>query len=186
MQLLLRQLENRPVDDDSCRPVPLDLAQLQRRCMGKIELVERLLASFERRFPLELVELGQALAEGNVARVGQLAHQLKGAAALYVQVGSQQDATGLLSQVGGVRMVTVADRHDEFVGYEIEAEPNRDIRIDVARAVVNGGLGLLELRPMRMSLEEIFLQLTTEDQPAAPDAAVNAAAAPAGSGAANA
>ena len=40
--------------------------------------------------------------------------------------------------------------------------------VDVARAVVNGGLGLLELRPMRMSLEEIFLQLTTEDQPAAP------------------
>ena len=29
----------------------------------------------------------------------------------------------------------------------------------------NGGWGLIELRPMRMSLEEIFLQLTTEEQP---------------------
>ena len=30
-----------------------------------------------------------------------------------------------------------------------------------------GPLGLLELRPMRMSLEEIFLSLTTEDAAAA-------------------
>jgi hypothetical protein len=33
-----------------------------------------------------------------------------------------------------------------------------------ARTVVNGGWGLLELRPVRMSLEDIFLQLTTEEQ----------------------
>jgi hypothetical protein len=32
--------------------------------------------------------------------------------------------------------------------------------------VVGSGLGLLELRPMRMSLEEIFLSLTTEETPA--------------------
>jgi ABC-2 type transport system ATP-binding protein len=118
-----------------------------------------------------------------------LTHQLKGAAALYVQVGSQQDATGVLSQVSGVRAVNVADRHEEFVGYEIESEPNRDIRTEVARAVVNGGLGLLELRPMRMSLEEIFLQLTTEDQPEGPTPAPAARAleptTPTGSEAAN-
>ena len=53
-------------------------------------------------------------------------------------------------------------------GYEVESEPGRDVRRDLARAVVAGGWGLLELRPMRMSLEEIFLQLTTEEQPQAP------------------
>ena len=36
--------------------------------------------------------------------------------------------------------------------------------------VVHQGWGLLELRPMRMSLEEIFLSLTTEDAATAPDA----------------
>jgi hypothetical protein len=56
-----------------------------------------------------------------------------------------------------------ADRHETFTGYEVEAEANRDIRTDVARAVVQQGLGLLELRPTRITLEEIFLQLTTED-----------------------
>jgi hypothetical protein len=42
----------------------------------------------------------------------------------------------------------------------------------VAQAAVGAGFGLVELRPMRMSLEEIFLQLTTSDLPAdAPAAA---------------
>ena len=39
------------------------------------------------------------------------------------------------------------------------------MRRDLARAVVGSGFGLLELRPVRMSLEEIFLSLTTEEQP---------------------
>jgi ABC-2 type transport system ATP-binding protein len=93
-----------------------------------------------------------------------LTHELKGASSLYVQVGGSSDASGLLSQVPGVRQVRVADQHQDFSGYEIEAEAHRDVRTDVARAIVTGGFGLLELRPMRMSLEEIFLQLTTEDQ----------------------
>jgi ABC-2 type transport system ATP-binding protein len=92
-----------------------------------------------------------------------LTHQLKGAAVLYVQIGGSADASDTLAGVPGVRHVRPADRHEEFVGYEIEAEPNRDVRTDVARAVVHAGWGLLELRPMRLSLEEIFLQLTTQD-----------------------
>ena len=38
------------------------------------------------------------------------------------------------------------------------------MRRDLARAVVSSGWGLLELRPMRMSLEEVFLSLTTEER----------------------
>jgi hypothetical protein len=49
--------------------------------------------------------------------------------------------------------------------------------------VVNRGWGLLELRPMRMSLEDIFLSLTTEDEGAAGAAP---AAAPAAEEAVNA
>jgi ABC-2 type transport system ATP-binding protein len=103
-----------------------------------------------------------------------LTHQLKGAAVLYVQVGGTQDAAGALGRVPGVRQVRETDRHEEFLGYEIEAEPNRDVRTDVAKTVVNAGWGLLELRPMRLSLEEIFLQLTTEDQQASAAAAESA------------
>ena len=55
------------------------------------------------------------------------------------------------------------DRRNSLVGYEVESESGRDVRRDLARAVVSSGWGLLELRPMRMSLEEIFLSLTTEE-----------------------
>jgi ABC-2 type transport system ATP-binding protein len=96
-----------------------------------------------------------------------LTHQLKGAATLYVEVEGDGNTELALADVPGVVKVAAVDRHDMRVGYEIESEPNRDIRRDIARAVVDRGWGLLELRPTRMSLEEIFLQLTTEEQAAA-------------------
>jgi HPt (histidine-containing phosphotransfer) domain-containing protein len=61
--------------------VPLDLEQLKRRCMGRIELVERLLMSFEDRFPVELAQIEESLGASDVSRFVRLAHQLKGAAA---------------------------------------------------------------------------------------------------------
>jgi ABC-2 type transport system ATP-binding protein len=96
-----------------------------------------------------------------------LTHQLKGSAALYVQVeGAPGDAAiSALRAMPGVQSVAVADQHQGFTGYEVESAPNHDIRRDVARAIVDNGWGLVELRPMRMSLEEIFLQLTTAEQP---------------------
>jgi len=45
----------------------------------------------------------------------------------------------------------------------VESEHGHDVRRELARAVVQAGWGLLELRPMRMSLEEIFLSLTTDE-----------------------
>ena len=94
-----------------------------------------------------------------------LTHQLKGSATLYVQVDADgADAGSALSSVPGVRQVTVMDRHAGYMGYEIESDQTHDVRRDVARVVVDKGWGLLELRPMRLSLEEIFLQLTTDER----------------------
>ena len=65
--------------------------------------------------------------------------------------------------IPGVTRVVESDRRQRVVGYEVESEQGRDIRRELASAVVGSGWGLLELRPMRMSLEDIFLSLTTED-----------------------
>ncbi|MBV9170241.1 MAG: ATP-binding cassette domain-containing protein [Chloroflexi bacterium] len=47
--------------------------------------------------------------------------------------------------------------------YTVQSEVGADIREALALAVVKGGFGLMELRPAHLSLEEIFLQLTTSD-----------------------
>jgi ABC-2 type transport system ATP-binding protein len=92
-----------------------------------------------------------------------LTRQLSGAETMYVLVDGG-DASALLQGVAGVTRVAVADQHGPAVGYEVETTRGEDIRRDLARAVVSTGLGLLELRPLRMSLEEIFLQVTTEEE----------------------
>ena len=58
-----------------------------------------------------------------------------------------------------------------IVEVEVDSEKGRDIRRDLAAVVVGRGFGLLELRPMRMSLEDIFLSLTTEETAASAAAA---------------
>jgi len=98
-----------------------------------------------------------------------LTARLRGSETMYIQVdASGADATSTLQRVSGVTGVVQAERRDGIVGYEVESESGRDVRRDLARAVVTSGWGLLELRPMRMSLEEIFLSLTTDETPATP------------------
>ena len=101
-----------------------------------------------------------------------LTARLRGSSTMYVEVdASGADAAASLARVPGVTRVVEADRRDGHVAFEIDSERGRDVRRDLARAVVASGWGLLEMRPMRMSLEDVFLSLTTEDS-ATPPAAV--------------
>jgi ABC-2 type transport system ATP-binding protein len=103
-----------------------------------------------------------------------LTARLRGSETMYVQLDAQgADGAAALTSVPGVTRVSVSDKRDQVTGYEVESESGRDVRRQLAAAVVGRGWGLLELRPMRMSLEEIFLQVTTEDA-ASPEAAVEA------------
>ena len=93
-----------------------------------------------------------------------LTARLRGSETMYVQIDAGgSDVAASLERLAGVTRVVEADRRNSVVGYEIESDQGRDIRRDLARAVVTNGWGLLELRPMRMSLEDIFLSLTTEE-----------------------
>lgn len=93
-----------------------------------------------------------------------LTRRLSGSETMYVQVDDSGEAAGpTLSAVPGVTRVSEVDRHEGILGYEVESARGRDVRRDLARAIVSAGWGLLELRPVRMSLEDIFLQLTTQE-----------------------
>jgi ABC-2 type transport system ATP-binding protein len=98
-----------------------------------------------------------------------LTARLKGSATMYVQVdASGADAGAVLAAIPGVTRVLAVDHHEggrSTVGYEVESAPEVDVRRELAHAIVTRGWGLLELRPVRMSLEDVFLQVTTEEAP---------------------
>jgi ABC-2 type transport system ATP-binding protein len=93
-----------------------------------------------------------------------LTARLRGSETMYGQGdGMGADVREALQRIPGVKGVTLADSRGGFTGVEVDSETGRDVRRDIASAVVSRGWGLLELRPLRMSLEEIFLHLTTEE-----------------------
>jgi ABC-2 type transport system ATP-binding protein len=97
-----------------------------------------------------------------------LKSRLRGSETMYVQVDAAgADIAPSLGRVAGVTRVAEADRRNGLVGYEVESASGSDVRRELARTIVSSGWGLTELRPMRMSLEEIFLSLTTDEAAAA-------------------
>ncbi len=93
-----------------------------------------------------------------------LTARLRGAETMYLQIaGPEADVQAALSVVPGVTRADATTGKDGLVVAEIDSERGRDIRRDLAAVVVGHGWGLLEFRPMRMSLEDIFLSLTTEE-----------------------
>ena len=99
-----------------------------------------------------------------------LTARLQGSQSLYVQVDSGGvDPAPALLEIPGVAGVTPADDRNGVSGLQVEIAPGGDVRREVSRTVVTNGWGLLELRAQQMSLEDIFLQLTTEEAADEPD-----------------
>jgi ABC-2 type transport system ATP-binding protein len=75
-----------------------------------------------------------------------------------------------LETVSGVSRVVLKDTRSNRSVFEVESLKDRFIRGDLARAVVDAGWNLNELRPTAMSLEEVFLQLTGAEAEPEPQA----------------
>jgi ABC-2 type transport system ATP-binding protein len=107
-----------------------------------------------------------------------LTERLHGSVTMFVQAQGPADAMQrALQSIAGVTRVDITERRDDVATFDIDSEKDFDPRRDVANAIVRGGWGLLELRPMRMSLEDIFLKLTTveaESEDLAAEAAIGA------------
>ena len=94
-----------------------------------------------------------------------LTARLRGAETVSLQTDTAGvDPVPALTAVDGVTRVSAAPARDGVVDLTIETVQGRDLRRELARTVVDRGCGLLELRSLRMSLEEIFLHLTTEEE----------------------
>jgi len=77
-----------------------------------------------------------------------------------LQVG--RPVPGIAEQIGLVAGVQTVEEGANGV-FEIQATRDQDVRPLLADLVVKQGWDLLELRAVSMSMEEIFLELTTHD-----------------------
>ncbi len=73
--------------------------------------------------------------------------------------GEADDLSQVVRKIKGVQNVDL--RPDGAV--EFQFAPGQDVRPEVAKAVIKSGYDLLEMSPVGISLEEIFLELTRED-----------------------
>jgi len=98
--------------------------------------------------------------------VHNLQNRARGAESVLVEVEGRDSALdpkiiqGRLERIAGVSRVIFKDNRNNRSTFEVESLKDRVIRGDLARAVVEAGWNLNELRSAAMSLEEIFLQLT--------------------------
>jgi gliding motility-associated transport system ATP-binding protein len=103
------------------------------------------------------------LSQGQIAAIDTpegLTARLQGAERVFLQVAHwAPEIAEQLRAVDGVQ--EVQDRGDG--AFEIQCARARDLRTTLAELAVGRGWGLLELRPVGMSLEEIFLKLTTHE-----------------------
>jgi ABC-2 type transport system ATP-binding protein len=94
-----------------------------------------------------------------------LTTQLRGGERLRLLVRADEAALrSALEPIEGVREIAATPLRDGGrLSVVLEVSPEQDVRSQVAARIVQSGFDLYELRSERMSLEEIFLQLTTEE-----------------------
>ncbi|MBI2816428.1 MAG: ATP-binding cassette domain-containing protein [Acidobacteria bacterium] len=115
-----------------------------------------------------IINAGKLVAEDTPVN---LTARLQGFETMHMLVeGPERDVRERLARIQGVNSVLPTPASNGRVEFAVQTDKGRDVRRDLARAVVESGWGLLELRPVGMSLEEIFLKLTTTDSAPEPEA----------------
>jgi ABC-2 type transport system ATP-binding protein len=94
-----------------------------------------------------------------------LRFQLQGAERVLIEVtGPAPEIISKLKATPGVNDVQKVAESNGSHRFQVEGELRKDIRSDLARVIVQNGWGLLELQSATMSLEDIFIKLTTAEE----------------------
>jgi len=83
---------------------------------------------------------------------------------LYMEIKAPaEEASSLVADIPHVLNVQLLGTNgDGYARFDVDYELNTDIRAELSSAIINNGWSLLEIRPVEMTLEDIFLRLTTE------------------------
>jgi ABC-2 type transport system ATP-binding protein len=98
--------------------------------------------------------------------VDNLQSRSRGAESVLVEVARRNgelDPTVVEARIGkvsGVNRVVLKEKRPTHSTFEVETQKEQFVRGDLARAIVEAGWDLNEMRSSAVSLEEIFLQLT--------------------------
>ena len=94
-----------------------------------------------------------------------LTRRLRGSQRILLEVrGPADEVASLVRSVEGVVHVEASKNQDGTANIVVDAVPDRDVRESIAGAVVNAGWGLRQLQPVGMSLEDVFLKLTRDEE----------------------
>jgi ABC-2 type transport system ATP-binding protein len=108
-----------------------------------------------------IINKGKVVAEDTPEN---LTHRLRGAGTLRLEVrGDGAALAEALREVPGVMAVRAHPAAGTASVIDVEAAAGADVRAELARAAVQKGYDLLGLQQVGMSLEEIFLHLTTTE-----------------------
>ncbi len=108
-----------------------------------------------------IIHEGQIVAEDTPRN---LAERLQGVERVQAEIrGPEPQVTKALRGIRGVISVSHSADGDVNV-YTIEAKRGLDLRSTISRVVISNGWGLLTIQLVGMSLEEIFLRLTTSEE----------------------
>jgi ABC-2 type transport system ATP-binding protein len=112
-----------------------------------------------------IMDYGRIIAEDTAEG---LTRRLRGSEETRVRVAGARDAVlALVGGVAGVDDVRLESADDGVVSLVVRSTAGDAMRRALADTVVRQGLGLLEVRPLPMSLEDLFVRLVREDREAA-------------------
>ena len=106
-----------------------------------------------------IINKGEIIATDSPAN---LTSQLQKTSTIIIEVtGRAAELAVALEKMEGVEKVTVEDNGRKRL--TIETDRSKDLRPQIARFTVESGNELLEMRAVQLSLEDIFMQLVTEE-----------------------
>lgn len=112
-----------------------------------------------------IINRGRIVAEDSVEN---LMSSVDSGESLILQVDGPFDAVQekvkTLDGVKAVNLDSGSPANSAATAIRVECEPGKSVRREVAKTIVTNDWGLLELRPISRTLEDVFLELTTEEQ----------------------
>ncbi len=115
-----------------------------------------------------IINNGQLVAEDSPSG---LASRLQGHSRLKLEARGCSDLISrALAGIAGINEITVDSEKGRSTAFSLEVSPDRDVREDIFHAMAASNCPILEMSSQGASLEDVFLQLTTEDPARTKDA----------------